>query len=165
MTIEIRPGNLYLFKTRESERMLGFFPHFENSQIPVLCVTRFHPDRLREDFGVPQEKALWLSNTVGARNVNPQNVGILTDHLIRFYESAAGSVVLFDGLEYLLAQNDFNKVLRFVNYLYEAVAVNKGILILTIDPRAFSTKELAFLERNAVPVEEDEEVVLGGARG
>jgi hypothetical protein len=60
-------------------------------------------------------------------------------------------------------QTDFGKVLRFVNYLYESVAVTQGTLVTAIDPRAFSTKELAFLEKNSVTVEEHDSVSVAGS--
>ena len=149
---------MYIFKARKPDKIFRLFNDFKKNGSEVLCVTRLHPDQLIEDFGIPQEKVLWLSYSAGTRNVNPQNVGILTDSLIRFLESGPSPVVILDGLEYLVMQNDFGKVLRFVNYLFEAVAVTKGTLVTIIDPRAFSTQELAFLERNSVTVEEQDEV-------
>jgi hypothetical protein len=163
MLVELRSGYLYIFKTRKPDRIFHLHNDFVKSGSTILCVTRLHPDQLEEDFGIPQEKVLWLSNAVGARNVNPQNVGILTDSLVRFFESGPKAVVILDGLEYLVMQNDFGKVLRLVNYLYEAVAVNKGTLVTTIDPRAFSTQELAFLEKNSVAVEEHDSVSVAGS--
>jgi hypothetical protein len=163
LAVELQPGNLYVFKARRPDRIFHLYNDFVNNGNTILCVTRLHPDQLKEDFGIPSERVLWLSNTVGARNVNPQNVGILTDSLIRFFEGTPKAVVILDGLEYLVMQNDFGKVLRFVNYLYEAVAVSKGVLVTTIDPRAFSTKELAFLERNSITVEEQDEVAVAGS--
>jgi two-component system cell cycle response regulator len=158
MRVELRPGYLYVFKARKPDRILRLYGDLVRNGNNVLCVTRLHPDQLKEDFGIPQEKVLWLSNSVGTRNVNPQNVGILTDTLIRYFENGPNSVVILDGLEYLVMQNDFGKVLRFVNYLYESVAVTKGTLVTTVDPRAFSTQELAFLEKNSVTVDEQDEV-------
>ncbi len=158
MPVELRPGYLYIFRARKPDRILRLYHDFVRNGNDVLCVTRLHPDQLKEDFGIPPEKVMWLSNSVGARNVNPQNVGILTDTLIRYLEKGPDSIVILDGLEYLVMQNDFAKILRFLNYLYESIAVNKGILVTAVDPRAFSTQELAFLEKNAVTVDEQDEI-------
>lgn len=160
MPVEIRPGNIYLFKERKPDRTFRISRQFSDAGKRVFCVTRLHPDQLRENYGIPPEKVLWLSNAVGERNVNPQNVGILTDVLIKFFEKERGVVLVLEGLEYLILQNDFPKILKFVNYLYEAVTMNKGVLLSTIDPRAFSTQELAFLEKNTVSVEEQDKVSL-----
>jgi hypothetical protein len=49
-----------------------------------------------------------------------------------------------------------------VNYIYEAVSMNRGTLVTTIDPRAFSTRELAFLEKNSVTMEEQDDISIAG---
>ncbi|MGD0057245.1 MAG: DUF835 domain-containing protein [Methanomassiliicoccales archaeon] len=162
MSVELRPGYMYIFKARKPDRIFRFHKDFVKAGSTVLCVTRLHPDQLKEDFGISKEEVLWLSNSVGVRNVNPQNVGILTDSLIRFFENSPKAVIILDGLEYLVMQNDFDKVLRFVNYIYEAVSMNRGTLVTTIDPRAFSTRELAFLEKNSVTMEEQDDISIAG---
>jgi hypothetical protein len=47
-----------------------------------------------------------------------------------------------------------------VNFLYETVAVHQATIILTLDPQAFSEKELAYLTREAVVAGERDEIVL-----
>jgi len=159
MEVTIRPGNYYLIHERRPHRVFELYKDFKHGDRPVICVSRIHPDQLREEFGIEREDTLWLSNTPGPRNVNPLNVGILTDRLIRFFEENDG-VVLMEGLEYIAIQNDFEKVLRLINYLYEAVAINKTILLVSIDERAFNPRELAFMERSAVVVEEGDSMRL-----
>lgn len=160
MQIEIKPGNFYLLPERKAEKIFAVYKLIVEAGKKVTCVSRIHPDHLNEDFGIPHEDSLWLSNTVGERNVNPLNVGILTDRLIRYFEESEDRVVLFEGLEYLVMQNDFGKVLRLVNYLYESVAVTKNIIIVSLDPRAFSAKELAFLEKSAFIIDENDSISI-----
>jgi archaellum biogenesis ATPase FlaH len=63
------------------------------------------------------------------------------------------SVVLLEGLEYIITQNDFETVLRFVNHLHDFVLAHDCAVIIVIDPRVLSTRELALLERSARIVE------------
>jgi archaellum biogenesis ATPase FlaH len=119
-----------------------------------------HPDQLGEEYGIPQEQTIWISQTVGPRNINPQNMGILTETVVRFLSANIKSIVFLEGLEYLIAQNDFTKVLKFINHAYEAAAINRGIMVFLVDPRAFSAREMAFLEKCAVAICEGDEVVM-----
>lgn len=160
MQIDIKPGNFYLLQERKAEKIFILYKMMGEAGRDVICVSRIHPDQLNEDFGIPHKNSLWLSNTVGDRNINPLNVGILTDRLIRYFEESGSKVVLFEGLEYLVMQNDFGKVLKLVNYLYESVAVTKNILIASLDPRAFSPKELAFLEKSAYIIDEKDKITI-----
>lgn len=163
MPVDLRPGGLYIFKARRPDRMYHLIDDFASAGYTTLCVSRVHPEQLKEDFGIPEEIVFWLSNSVGTRNISPQNVGVLTDNLVRFYEGSAKPVAVLDGLEYLVMQNDFGKMLKLLNFLYETVIVRKGILIATIDPRAFSTQELAFIEKDSIIVEEQEIVTIDGS--
>ena len=97
---------------------------------------------------------------MGERTINPLNVGILTDRLFRFFETGDQRVVLLEGLEYMVMQNDFDKVLRLTNYLYESVAMTKNMLVVSLDPSAFSPKELAFLEKSAYIIDEKDKISI-----
>lgn len=162
MEREIKPGNLYLLQERKAERIFTLYEMMKKAGMDVLCVSRIHPDHLMEDYTIPKDDSLWLSNTVGERNVNPLNIGILTDRLIRYFEGGGYRGILFEGLEYLSMQNDFERVLRLVNFLYESVAVTRNVLVVSVDPRAFSPKELAFLEKSAYIIEENDNISIPG---
>ena len=163
MPVDLRPGGFYVFKARKPDRMYHLISDFTSAGYTTLCVSRVHPEQLKEDFGIPEKTVFWLSDSVGTRNISPQNVGILTDNLIRFYEGNAKPVAVLDGLEYLVMHNDFGKILKLLSLLYETVIVRRGILITTIDPRAFSTQELAFIEKDPIIVEEEEIVTIDGS--
>jgi two-component system cell cycle response regulator len=89
---------------------------------------------------------IWLSNQLGRVYVNPTNIGILSDTIIRFIEKSGDSVVMLDGIEFLIVNNDFEKVLRMIHHIAEATMEYKSRLI--ISPRTLDTREMALLERN-----------------
>jgi archaellum biogenesis ATPase FlaH len=57
---------------------------------------------------------------------------------------------MLDGLEYLLVNNDFSRLLKFIEYINELVMQNSALLLISIDQRALDEREMALLERNAV---------------
>jgi two-component system cell cycle response regulator len=85
---------------------------------------------------------------VGKVYVNPTNIGILSDTIVRFVEKSDESIVLIDGVEFLIVNNDFEKVLRMIHHVSEAVMEYKSRLLISIDPRILDTREMALLERN-----------------
>jgi archaellum biogenesis ATPase FlaH len=82
--------------------------------------------------------------------VDPHNLNALTNLIHGFMESTRRTIILLDGLEYLRLNNDAQRVLKFVEGLDEIVMQRQGVLLLSLDDRAFDPKELAFLERNSV---------------
>jgi len=113
-----------------------------------LAVSRQHPDLIRQKYGLEQTPVFWLATRTGQDVISPTNLGILTHTLIQFVEENPSGVILLDGLEYLVSNNDFNKVLRVIDQVNDHISQSKAVMIIPVDPRAFDQKELALLERN-----------------
>ena len=129
---------------------------FENSiadGAPGLCVTRQYPDKIRETFDLGDMRIMWLSHTPGKDHHNPTSIGTLATVISSFIERYEKCVVIIDGLEYLVINNGFQQVLRFVEHINEQVMQSKSTVLVPISPNAFSEKELALLERNVEVIE------------
>ena len=113
-----------------------------------LAVSRQHPDLIRQKYGLEATPIFWLATRAGEDVIAPTNLSILTNTLVRFVEENPEGVILLDGLEYLMSNNDFNKVLRVIDQVNDHISQSKSLMIIPVDPRAFSQKELALLERN-----------------
>jgi len=113
-----------------------------------LAVTRQHPDLLIEKYGLGHATIYWLATRAGERVIAPTNLGILAHTITKFVQDSRHGVVLLDGIEYLVSNNDFHKVLRMVDQVNDHILQSTSRLILPVDPRAFDQKELALLERS-----------------
>ena len=121
--------------------------------IQGLCITRQYPAIVRQEWGLEETPIIWLSNQLGKVYVNPANIGILGDTIIRFIEKSNDSVVMIDGIEFLIVNNGFDKVLKMIHRITEVVMEYKSRLIISVDPRALDVREMALLERNMEIVE------------
>jgi two-component system cell cycle response regulator len=113
-----------------------------------LAISRQHPDLIKQKYGLEETPIYWLATRTGQDVISPTNLGILTHTMIRFIEENASGVILLDGLEYLVSNNDFNKVLRVIDQVNDQISQSTALMIIPVDPRAFDPKELALLERN-----------------
>jgi hypothetical protein len=121
-----------------------------------LMVTREYPDNIRERYSIQVTPIIWLTETPGERRVAPTSLAVLTDTVIRFMESNPNSIVLLDGIEYLITFNDFKKVLRYLDSLNETTWITKARLLIAVNPKAYDDKELALLERDRKVVKGEE---------
>lgn len=153
---ELRRGFSYLVKETKPTKSFEIFVDQVTHNIQGLCVTRQHPTIIRKEWGLEKTPIIWLSNQLGKVYVNPSNIGILSDTIIRFVEKSNDGVILIDGIEFLIVNNDFDKVLRMVHHVTEAVMENRSRLIVSVDPRTLETRELALLERNMEIIEAEE---------
>jgi hypothetical protein len=149
---EPRPGNVYLIEEKRPRCSYDVLEQTIACGHAGLIITREFPKKLLGEKGVHSCKIVWLTNLVGDGRINPTATGILMSQVRGFIESHRKSVVMVDGLEYLISLNTYDRMLQFMHQLRDIVATNDCITIVPIDPRTMSERELALLERNMEPV-------------
>lgn len=118
------------------------------SRTQGLVITRRHPVEVRMDHMIQTTPIIWLTSLPGKDNIDPSKLSLLTDLIVNFIEKSQNGVVIVDGVEYLITANDFSRVIRAVDRWSEVVMANYSKLIISVNPKAFDSKELALIERN-----------------
>jgi CheY-like chemotaxis protein len=156
MKYDIKPGFIYLIKEEKAVQAFDIFKDFVQHDVPGLCITRMHLDKMREDFGLVKTPILWLSKTSGENNLSPTDLGMLRHTVVEYIDKSGGGIVLLDGLEYLITNNGFPLVLKYLDDINESVMMSKSGVIIPVDPRTLEEKELALLERNMKIIKAEE---------
>ena len=148
----LEDGRTYIVKERKPQRALERFTRLVSEGYRGLYITRQHPDHVSRSR-IENVRLIWLSTTLGANYMDPHNLASLTALVKDYLQPGPRVVILLDGLEYLMINNDFARILKFVELLNEMVMEQGAILLLSVDDRAFEEKELAHLERSAELIE------------
>lgn len=151
---DLEEGRSYLAKERKPERALAHFRRAIDRGGRPLLVTRQHPNHVQRVYGGKEVRVVWLSTTIDKDYVDPHKLNSLSTLIANFAADGPHAVVLLDGIEYLMMNNDFPSILRFLEYVNEQVAIRRATLLLSLDERAFDPKELALIERNMVVLEQ-----------
>ena len=142
VTLPLRPDAAILVEDESPSATLEFL-------IPRgLIVAREYPESIRKNYNIQVTPIIWLTESPGERRVAPTSLAVLTDTIIRFMESNPNSIILLEGIEYLVTFNDFKKVMRSLDSLNETTWITKTRLLIALDSLAFDTKDLALLERD-----------------
>ncbi len=149
----LEPGRSYVLKEKKPGKAWQVFTQALEDGCEGLYVTRQHPNHVETRFGPKALKVVWLSTTLGRDYVDPHNLGALTNLINAFTDQARPGIILLDGLEYLMINNDYPRIIKFIEYLNEIVMQKQCIFVLSLDERAFDPKELAYIERNSVVLE------------
>ncbi|UCE81400.1 MAG: DUF835 domain-containing protein [Methanobacteriota archaeon] len=158
---EFKPGNVYLVEERRPKASFELFEHGLSLGCCGMVVSREPPKRIMAEHNIGNSRVVWLTNLVGDGRVNPTAIGILMSQLRSFVESHEKTVIVIDGLEYLVSLNTYDRMLQFMNQLRDIVMTNESSLVVPVDPRTLSERELALLERNLevlIPKQPDVEV-------
>jgi len=115
-----------------------------------LCITRKNPKRLREKYNWKEVQIIWLTNN-NLNNeycINPTNLSRLTNEIVNFNKESKNGIILLEGLEYLISQNSYQIILRFIQLINDKIMLSNCIIIVPIDPLIFNERELHLLERD-----------------
>ncbi len=66
---------------------------------------------------------------------------------MEFLQRGTESIILLDGIEYLVSNNSAEKVQKLMYTVRDAVVMSGAKLIVPIDPEVLDKKDLALLER------------------
>lgn len=154
---DLPAGYIYPIKEPGAEKSFEIFTGLVTHGAYGLCISRKQPDDVRKKYGLEKTPILWLSKQEKIDYaISPTDVSLLAQTIEDFTAKTKGSVILLEGLEYLIANNDFNIVLRVVEDINDIIKVNKSRVILPINPETLIKKELALLERGTRTILEKE---------
>ncbi|MFQ5911046.1 MAG: DUF835 domain-containing protein, partial [Thermoplasmata archaeon] len=143
---DLKEAFTYLVKEERSEYTYKLLLNSIQTGKPGYCVTRLYPDKVREIHSLHDVPILWLSNVGKENSVRPKDLEKLSLSLEQFITKKAG-VVLLDGIEYLITNNNFITVLRLIQSLRDQIAIHKSILLLSVNPSTLDEHQLNLLER------------------
>jgi len=150
--VEPRPGNVYLVEERRPISTYTLFDQAVSSGYAGMVVTRDFPKKLFEEQDLGNCKVVWLTNLVGEGRINPTAIGILMGQIRNFIEANPKSVAVIDGIEYLISLNTYDRMLQFMHQLRDVVVTHDSIMLVPLDPRTLTPREVALLERSMEPI-------------
>jgi len=143
---ELRDASTYLVKEETSASSYQLFLRTLAAGRKGFCITRVFPEKIRDQFGLGGVPILWLSNVGKEDSVRPKDLEKLSLSLEQFLSRDRGIIVI-DGIEYLITNNNFITVLRLVQALRDRVAMNGAILLFSVNPASLDEHQLHLLER------------------
>ena len=145
---ELAGGHCYLVEEEKMNKSLGLFTQLLKKGYSGFCITRTNPKHLRERKDLGQTKVVWLTNKESATEttISPVLERIIYE-ISNFLRQEEKGCLILDGIEYLISNNGFDAVLRFIRNIVDDVSEGKSILLVTVGPYTLKDQELKILER------------------
>ena len=144
---ELERSFSYLVEEDKPETSYTLFVSAMSKGMKGYCVTRNYPAKIRSKFDLKETPVVWLSNVGRENTIRPKDLEKLSLSLEQFLSQAGGGIVLLDGLEYLITNNNFITVLRLIQSLRDQVAINQSILLMAVNRSTLESHQLNLLER------------------
>ncbi len=144
--VNLKQSFTYLILEERSAKSYRMFKQSISEGMPAYCVTRTFPEKIRERYELGEIPILWLSNVAKEEAVRPKDLEKLSLSLEEFL-GKNGGIILLDGIEYLITNNNFITVLKLIQSLRDQVAINRSILLLSINPSTMDLHQINLLKR------------------
>jgi two-component system cell cycle response regulator len=161
------PGSSILFRELKPEKGFALFSGLVRDGKQGYCVARTAPQLIRDKYNLQNAGILWLSSAdsdtqgfspaalgiapngtpVQEETINPTQLPLLFARIANFMEGSKGGAVFVEGLEYLITNNSFPSVLKFVEKVIDTATKSGTILVLSANPATMDPKEFSQLER------------------
>lgn len=149
MTHVLEKGRSYLANEEKPVKSNEIFVDLVTHGVNGLYITRRSPKEIQKKYGLKRTPIIWLTRekTTG-KSINPTDLPGLSHTIKEFIKKTNDGVVLLDGLEYLITQNDYKDVLQFVQSLDDSIAMSNSRLIIPLDPSTLNRQQLHLLRRD-----------------
>lgn len=149
---EIGRRGAYLVREPKAERVFDLFVDLVEGKARGLCITRIHPDDARNRYPLGDVGFIWLSKSTGEKGndmaiAEPTALVEIASAISEFAADGGNAAVLLEGLEYLISQNGFASVMRFLQKVNEKVVLNDSYLLISANPAAMKEQEYRLLAK------------------
>lgn len=141
---EVSPG-IYLIPSTSGFNILS---RLIKGRAPLI-ITRTRPDSVRKALNLEEVPVLWFTAAECSDGcVNPRRLEYLLHTLVTFMKrEETPKLIYLDGLEYLVLENGFVPVFKFLSTLKDYAVLNKTVVLVPVEKSSFEEKEWNLLKR------------------
>jgi hypothetical protein len=145
--VKAEPGHCYLIEEERPMYSNVLLSRKMDEGMAGLVITRMNPKRIRDEFKAPPE-ILWLTDKDSSlEKTVPPSLEMLIHVIQEFMSSEEKSMVVLDGVQYLVSSTNFEAVLRFLRSLIDEISESNSILAISLSPETMKPQEISILER------------------
>ena len=114
-----------------------------------MYITRMNPQSL-EFVNHENAKIIWLSSIRGKDRISPGDLTKIHATVVEFMNENEKGFVVLDGIETMITNTDFIKVLHLIQKLRDVVSEKHGVLLISIDLDTLNPQNRALFKKEIV---------------
>lgn len=150
-TVQVEWGTNYIVDEASPTVSVMVFQELASRGFPGLFITRTPTEKAEVQWNLKGNTIKWLCSRRGDDYLGPA-LEKISHTIFDFIRNNKHSVVLLDGVEFIINNNDFLKTLNLMENLKEIVAIHNSVLVIPMSSTIFSAKEFALLGKNSVEI-------------
>jgi hypothetical protein len=154
LTEIVKKGQSYLVEEEKPVKSNEIFINLVTHGVQGLYITRRFPKDVREAYNLKLTPIIWLTREKTEENhIDPTDIVELSHTIKEFIKKTTEGVVLLDGVEYLITQNDYKEILKFMQSLNDSISTSASRLLIPIDKSAMDEQQYHLLKREMSTME------------
>ena len=141
------PSEGYIVLEKKPKKSFEIFVDLVTHGIPGFVISRTHPEKIARKYKLTKTPLVWLSRSGRENAISPDDLSKLRYIIEDFAKKSGESVILLDGLEYLITQTGFEPVLMYMQELKDAIVLSNSRLIIPLHKETLAKREHSALER------------------
>jgi len=149
MRVKLQRGYNYLIFEEATLETYEMFRGVLADGIPGICITTTFPTKLKRQYDLAEARIFWLSEADSkVESFRPKRLDFeITRTINDFIKTNEESCLLLDGFEYLVLENGFENVMKFIKKVNDLASMSNATVIVPINPNAFSREEMTVLTK------------------
>lgn len=152
---QLGPMESYIILGKKPEKAFRIFFDLVTHSIAGFVISREYPEKIKKKYKLQKTPMLWLSRSEGKNTISPDDLPKLSFIIGDFTRKSTESVILLDGLEYLVTQLGFEAVLKYLHELRDTIVLNNSRLVIPVNKEILSLREFNMLDREFTMLESD----------
>ncbi len=148
-SFEMKAGEAYYINEKNSKYAMKIFQQVLDRGLKGLYITRMNPQSL-EFVNHENAKIIWLSSIRGKDRISPGDLTKLHATVVEFMNENEKGFVVLDGIETMITNTDFIKVLHLLQKLRDVVSEKHGVLLISIDLDTLNPQNRALFKKEIV---------------
>ena len=148
--VSLDAKKVYLVKEDDENHAHELFISSLNRGFAGLGIVRENPRTIKDKYNLQKTSFIWLTDTKIEGIPCETDIDRLFELISEFVKASEKSVVLLDRLDYILAQNSFDRVIRKVHALKDLTSAHDCIIILSANPEIVNESQLKAIEAETV---------------
>lgn len=142
-----KKGIVYLIDKHKIDYHMDIFADQVRQTTQGLCISRQPPGLIRDRYKLEHTPVIWLSNgdTSAEKVIKPEQINSLLARISEFINSNDNGIVMLDGIEYLMARNGFDTMLKFAQFLNDKLMISNCCAMFCIDTQTLDERQLHLL--------------------
>lgn len=147
-------GLSYIIEEKRADKIFRIYHELVKGDNKGFALSRTNPRILSKTYGLNTDDFLWLTDRDVGEGIKcvPPSLESIIYYIEEFMDNNQDGIIMLDGLEYLIGNNTFNPVVRFLRRLVDRVSTTDCILLISLAPDTLDPSQVTLLEKDFYPI-------------